>query len=374
MTKTLVVTNDFPPRAGGIQSYVHAFVSTLPPEDVVVLTSKWRGWEDYDKAQPFAVHRHDTKVLLPTPAVAKHAARLANEHGATAVWFGAMAPLGQLAKRLKRDTGITRAIASTHGHEVGWSALPAARQSMKAIAKHLDAVTYISEYTRTKLAPVIGDRTQLVRMPGGVDVELFNPGIDGSTVRQRHGLDGKKVIVCVSRLMPRKGQDTLIEVMPEVLDRVPDAALLIVGGGPSKDRLKKLAAASRVSDRIVVTGTVPWEELPAHYRAGDVFAMPCRTRLGGIDIEGLGLVYLEASASGLPVIAGDSGGAPDAVREGITGTVVPGEDKLRLVRELVGLLNDPQRAGELGAAGRAWVESDWTWSSLGTTLSELLRG
>ena len=374
MTKTLIITNDFPPRAGGIQSYVHSFAMQLPAEDVVVLTSRWRGWEAFDAVQPFPVHRHSTKVLLPTPEVAKLATRLAREHGCTAVWFGAMAPLAALAKGLKRSTLITRAVASTHGHEVGWVAMPGGRQGIKELAKHLDAVTYISEYTRSRLAPVIGAKTELVRMPGGVDVEMFSPEVDGGPVRERLGLTGRPVVVCVSRLMPRKGQDTLIEALPRLRELVPGSALLIVGGGPSRERLQRLGERLGVAADVVFTGGIALEQLPQHYRAGDVFAMPCRTRLHGIDVEGLGLVYLEASASGLPVIAGNSGGAPDAVLGSVTGEVIDAGNLDALVETLARLLTDPQLAGRLGAAGREWVEREWTWASLATTLEGLLRG
>ena len=145
-------------------------------------------------------------------------------------------------------------------------------------------------------------------------------------VRARLGLTDRPVVVCVSRLVPRKGQDTLIRALPEIRRRVPDAALLIVGGGPYRATLEKLARQTGVERDVVFTGSVPSAELPAHYAAGDVYAMPCRTRNRGLDVEGLGIVYLEASATGLPVVAGDSGGAPDAVREGETGYVVRGRD------------------------------------------------
>ncbi len=156
------------------------------------------------------------------------------------------------------------------------------------------------------------------------------------------------MIVCVSRLVPRKGQDILIRAMPVVRRRLPDAALLLVGSGPHQSTLEGLAAEFGVAPHVVFTGPVPWSELPAHYAAGDVFAMPCRTRRGGLDVEGLGIVYLEASATGLPVVAGDSGGAPDAVREGETGFVVGGRDVGAVADRLVTLLADPALAAPDG--------------------------
>lgn len=180
------------------------------------------------------------------------------------------------------------------------------------------------------------------------------------------------MVVCVSRLVPRKGQDTLIGAMPRILAALPDAVLLIVGGGPYEADLRALATSTGVADSVVFTGAVPWSELPAHYGAGDVFAMPCRTRRGGLDVEGLGIVYLEASATGLPVVAGDSGGAPDAVLHGETGWVVPGGDPAQAADRIVVLLQDPALRARMGERGRAWVEEKWRWDLLAERLRELL--
>ncbi len=173
---------------------------------------------------------------------------------------------------------------------------------------------------------------------------------------------------------PRKGQDTLLRAWPAVLEQVPDAALLIVGGGPYAKALHQLAERTGLSGSVTFTGPVPQAELPAHYAAGDVFAMPCRTRRGGLDVEGLGIVYLEASAAGLPVVGGDSGGAPDAILEGETGYVVGGRDVRALSDRLIALLQDPAGARAMGEKGRAWVERDWNWDLIATRLRALIDG
>ncbi len=374
MPRTLLVTNDFPPRPGGIQQFVHNLALRQPAGSVVVYASTWRGADKFDADQPFEVVRESTGVLLPTPAVARRAARLAREHDCDTVWFGAAAPLGLLAAGLRRRAGIRRAVAQTHGHEVGWAALPGARRLLRRIGDGIDVVTYLGEYTRVRLDRVLHGRTDLHRLAPGVDVDAYHPGVDGGTVRARHGLGDRPVVVCVSRLVPRKGQDTLIRALPQVRRRVPDAVLLVVGGGPYRPTLHRLAREAGVESAVVFTGSVPWEELPAHYAAGDVYAMPCRTRNRGLDVEGLGIVYLEASATGLPVIAGDSGGAPDAVREGETGHVVDGRDPARLADRLVELLADPVRARRMGAAGRTWVEREWRWETQAARMAALLRG
>jgi phosphatidylinositol alpha-1,6-mannosyltransferase len=369
---TLLVTNDFPPRPGGIQQFVHNLAVRLPKGSLVVYCSKHPGWEEFDAEQPFDVVREDTSVLLPTPAVARRAARIADEYECDAVWFGAAAPLGLLATGLKERTGIRRAVALTHGHEAGWAALPGARNLLRRVARGTDVVTYLGEYFRIRLDRAIGELTTLEQLAPGVDTDVFSPSASGEAVRVRHGLVGRPVIVCVSRLVSRKGQDTLIRALPLVRRRVPDAALLLVSGGPYRSTLEGLARETGVAPHVVFTGTVPWAELPDYYAAGNVFAMPCRTRRGGLDVEGLGIVYLEASAVGLPVVAGDSGGAPDAVREGETGYVVSGRDVPALAEKLVALLGNPTLAERFGSAGRAWVEESWRWDTQADRLDALL--
>jgi phosphatidylinositol alpha-1,6-mannosyltransferase len=371
--RTLVVTNDFPPRAGGIQKFVHSLSLRQPAGSVVVYAPAFAGAAEFDAQQPFPVVRHPTGLMLPVPGVLRRAREIARAEGCTAVWFGAAAPLGLLAPGLRR-AGVHRFVASTHGHEVGWAALPGARQLLGRIGSAVDVVTYLGEYTRSRLAPVLGPRPALAQLPPGVDTDMFAPAADGAAVRRRHGLGDRPTVVCVSRLVPRKGQDMLIRALPLVRERVPGTALLIVGGGRDLGRLRRLAAGAGVSADVVFTGAVPWRELPAHFAAGHVFAMPCRTRRGGLDVEGLGLVYLEASSTGLPVVAGRSGGAPDAVLEGETGYLVDGRSLPPLVDRLTQLLTDRDGARAMGEKGRAWVERDWRWDVISTRLHRLLHG
>ncbi len=373
MSRTLLITNDFPPRPGGIQQFVHNLALRQPPGSVVVYASTWKGAAKFDADQPFDVVRENTSVLLPTPGVARRAARLARAYDCDTVWFGAAAPLGLLATGLRRRAGIARAVAQSHGHEVGWAALPGARGLLRRVARGVDVVTYLGEYQRVRLARAVDGLATLRRLAPGVDVDAYSPAVDGSAVRARYGLTGRPVVVCVSRLVPRKGQDALIRALPAIHRRVPDAALLVVSGGPYRSALERLAREAGVARDVAFTGSVPWEELPAHYAAGDVFAMPCRTRRRGLDVEGLGIVYLEASATGLPVVAGDSGGAPDAVRDGETGYVVSGRDLAAIADRVATLLGDADLARRMGAAGRAWVEAEWRWQAQAERMRALLR-
>ncbi|MEU8581831.1 glycosyltransferase family 4 protein [Streptomyces abikoensis] len=380
MDKTLIVTNDFPPRPGGIQAFLHNMALRLDPASIVVYASTWKRSEEgreatarFDAEQPFPVVRDRTTMLLPTPRVTRRAAELLREHGCTSVWFGAAAPLGLMAPALRR-AGARRLVATTHGHEAAWAQLPGSRQLLRRIGEGVDTITYLGEYTRSRIASALTDEAaaRMTQLPPGVDEKTFHPASGGAETRARLGLADRPVVVCVSRLVPRKGQDTLIEAMPRILAAVPDTVLLIVGGGPYSDDLRELAAKTGVAHAVRFTGPVPWEELPAHYGAGDVFAMPCRTRRGGLDVEGLGIVYLEASATGLPVVGGDSGGAPDAVLEGETGYVVHGGSAEEAADRIVTLLNDPELRRRMGERGRAWVEERWRWDLLAERLKELL--
>jgi phosphatidylinositol alpha-1,6-mannosyltransferase len=372
MNTTLVVTNDFPPRQGGIQTFVAALLERRPPESLVVLASRSPGWEAYDAALPYPVVRRPTGMLLPTRATARAAVDLARRHGCDTAFFGAAAPLGLLAPAL-REAGIGRLVGATHGHETGWVALPGARQLLRRIAGGLDVLTYISEYTRSRLEPALGGRARLAQLSPGVDVDLFTPGADGKAVRERYRLGDAPVVVCVSRLVARKGQDVLVAGWPRVLERHPDARLLLVGGGPDEASLRRAVGRLGLGGSVVLTGPVPPAQLPGHYAAGDVFAMPSRTRRGGLDVEGLGMVYLEAAACGLPVVAGTSGGAPEAVQDGVTGQVVEPRSAEAVADAISGLLADPDRARAMGAAGRAWVERRWSWTTIAQTFATLLE-
>ncbi|HZC72019.1 MAG TPA: glycosyltransferase family 4 protein [Jatrophihabitans sp.] len=369
--RTLIVTNDFPPRQGGIQSFVYGLAIRQPPGSVVVYASDYPGAAAFDAAQPFPVLRHPSRLLVPTPAARRRTVAALREFECTAVWFGAAAPLGLLAPAL-RSAGAQRIVATTHGHEAGWAVLPGARQALRRIGAGCDVVTYLGEYFRRRLESTAGRGAELVQLTPGVDTELFRPDVDGTAVRERYRLAGRPVVVCVSRLVPRKGQDTLIHALPSVRRQVRDATLLFVGAGRYREELERLAGSVDVTDSVVFTGAVAHDELPAHFAAGDVFAMPCRTRRAGLDVEGLGIVFLEASATGLPIVVGDSGGAPDAVRDGETGFVVDGRDVGAVADRLIRLLDDAALRKQMGAAGRAWVEREWRWDVLADRLHALL--
>jgi len=251
--RTLVVTNDFPPRPGGIQAYVHALARHQPEGEVVVYAPGWRGATAFDAAQPFPVVRHPGTLLLPVPDVLARVRAVARAEGCDRVWFGAAAPLALLAEPLRRAGLADRAVASTHGHEIGWARLPVARRALRRIGDTVDVATALTAYTRDRVAGALGPRARVELLPPGVDADVFSPDVDGGAVRRRHGLGGRPVVVCASRLVPRKGQDVLVRVLPALQRRVPGAALLLVGGGPSAEALRRAARRAGVERDVVLT-------------------------------------------------------------------------------------------------------------------------
>ncbi|WP_031467684.1 glycosyltransferase family 4 protein [Sciscionella sediminilitoris] len=368
-TRTLLVTNDFPPALGGIQSYVDELARRLDPASLVVLGPHAEDAAEHDARLPFPVVRH-TGMLLPTRPVLHTARRLLAEHDCRAVWFGAAAPLGLLAAPLRR-AGARRIVASTHGHEVGWSMLPGARSVLRRIGEHTDAVTFVSHYTRSRIASAFGPATGFEYLPPAVDTARFRPDpLAGKRIRLRLGLGEQRVVLCLSRLVPRKGVDTLLAALPGVLAAAPDTVLLVAGTGRDTPRLRGLADRAGLGDRVVFAGAVPQSELADWYNAADVFAMPCRTRGLGLDVEGFGMVFLEAAACGIPVVAGNSGGAPESVRTGETGFTVDGRDTGAVTRAVLRALE----ARGMGAAGRERVLEHWSWEQRARRLAELLEG
>ena len=373
--RVLLVTNDFPPTIGGIQSYLRDFISTLPPQDVVVFasTQDTAAAADWDDQAAYRVYRWPRRVMLPTPTTARRMQQIIRAENIDVVWFGAAAPLALMA-RAARAAGARRIIASTHGHEVGWSMLPGARQVLRVIGRYCDVITYISDYTLSRFRAAFGEPT-FEWLPSGVDSHRFSPlsAVQRQAVRSQLGWRiGGHYVVCISRLVPRKGQDQLVRLWPDVLTHFPDATLVIVGGGSRRftARLRRLAG-NLAGDRIVFTGRVGEEHMSRMLHAADVFAMPCRTRGGGLDVEGLGIVYLEAQAAGIPVIAGNSGGAPETVTPE-SGIVVDGRSQQDILAALITLLSDPKCRCDMGRRGRSLVEQSWTWERMGARLRRIL--
>ena len=374
--KTLFVTNDFGPRAGGIETFIIGLIERLPKSSIIVYTSAQEDTSAYDAdwLSNFGVEviRDKSKILLPTPRVNRAVARIVKERTIKTIAFGAAAPLGWMSSTL-RKAGAERIVALTHGHEVWWAKVFPFNLMMRRIGSTTDCLTYLGEFTRTAISKALTTKSAsaMQKIAPGIDIEHFKAA-DASALRHSLGLTEKKVIVSVGRLVHRKGQDFLIESMPQILKQVPDAHLLLVGQGPYREHLEKLVRKHSIEKNVSFIGRIQYKDLPGYICVGDIFAMPSRSRFAGLEVEGLGIVYLEASACGLPVIAGESGGAPDAVIEGVTGFVVDGTNTEQIAKRAIQLLLDEKLRISMGSAGRAWIEKEWRWQIWAGKFSDLL--
>jgi phosphatidylinositol alpha-1,6-mannosyltransferase len=375
--KILCITNDFGPRAGGIETFVMGLIERLPASRVIVYTSAQDNTEPYDRKwlEDFGVEvvRDKAKILLPTPGVAYCVNALVRERNVSTVFFGAAAPLGLLSKGLRR-AGVKHIVALTHGHEVWWSKVWPFTLAMKIISRQVNHLTYLGEFTRSAIAQSISKSAgqSMVKIAPGIDTDHFYPQ-DATHLRSELGLVHKKVIVSVGRLVHRKGQDVLIEAMPTIIEQVPEAHLLMIGEGPYRSYLETRVKSLGIQESVTFIGRIQYADLPEYICVGDIFVMPSRSRLAGLEVEGLGIVYLEASACGLPVIAGNSGGAPDAVLHGETGLVVDGTRKADVAAATVELLLDSKRSKAMGARGREWIIQEWRWEIWSERFTKLLK-
>ena len=373
---TLFITNDFGPRAGGIETFVHGLIERLPKGSVIVYTSAQANAQTFDSEwllkYGVEVIRDRSKILLPTPRVIKACQKLISNRKLSKVAFGAAAPLAMMARAM-RSAGAKKIVALTHGHEVWWAKVPPFSFAIRYMSKNIDVITYLGDYTRGEISKALSeaDASKLVQIAPGIDVDHFVP-TDSSNLRAELGLTDKSVIISVGRLVHRKGQDKLISALPEIKTSVPNVHLVLVGVGPHQDYLEKLALKLNVSDCVTFIGRINYAELPKYICLGDIFAMPSRSRFFGLEVEGLGIVYLEASACGLPVVGGKSGGAPDAVLVGETGMVVDGTNSSEIADACIELLNNPELCALMGANGRAWIIENWRWEIWATRYAALL--
>jgi phosphatidylinositol alpha-1,6-mannosyltransferase len=374
--KTLCITNDFGPRAGGIETFVIGLIERMPRDSVVVYTSNQGDTSAYDRnwLEKYGVEviRDKRKVLLPTFRVGKQARKVLHDRGIKRVFFGAAAPLALLSHGL-RKAGATRIVALTHGHEVWWAKVWPFNWLLRRIGNGVDVLTYLGSFTQRAISRSLstGAKEAMVRIAPGIDTSHFAPDAKSSQLKRELELEGKRVIVSVGRLVHRKGQDTLVESLPRILESYPDAHLLFVGVGPHLQYIHKRAVQLGVLGSISFVGRVQYQELPRFISVGEIFAMPSRSRLAGLEVEGLGIVYLEASACGLPVVGGLSGGAPDALLEGVTGFAVDGLIPDCVSEAIIKLLDDPEMGKRMGSRGRQWIVDEWEWQHWSKRFNQL---
>jgi phosphatidylinositol alpha-1,6-mannosyltransferase len=372
---SLLVTNDFPPKVGGIQSYLWELWRRLPAEQVTVLASRYPGDREFDGRQGFRIERAKEWWLLPTPDLARRIDALAVEVGADVILLDPVFPLAALGPRLH----AAPVVVVVHGAELSVPArLPGASLVVRRALRHASGVVAAGGFPAGEAARATGGARPTLVIPPGVDVTRFHPPADvtgratARALRARLGLGGDgPVVVGASRLVRRKGFDTLLDAVARLDD---DVALVLVGAGRDRPRLERRAVARGVDHRVRFLGRVPDGELVEVLGAADVFAMLCRDRWGGLEYEGFGIVFVEAAACGVPSVAGRSGGSAEAVLDGETGFVVAGGDVGAAVEALGGLLADPARRAAMGAAARARVEAELSYDRLAERLRPLACG
>jgi phosphatidylinositol alpha-1,6-mannosyltransferase len=368
----LLVTNDFPPKVGGIQTYLWELWRRLPPEGVHVMTTRHPGAVEWDRAQPFAVTRARQPVLLPTPALARAIRALAAEVGASLVVLDPALPVGFLGPLL----GLPFAVV-LHGAEVTVPGrLPGSRALLSRVLRGATGIVAAGRYPAAEAARAVGsDPGDVVIVPPGVDLDRFRP-LDESerlAARVRLGLPPVgPLVVCASRLVPRKGMDVLIEAATRLIPHHPDLTIAIAGAGRDRSRLRVLAGRHAVPVHFL--GRVDDADLAALDAAADVFAMICRDRWGGLEQEGFGIVFLEAAACGVPQVAGASGGADEAVEDGVTGLVVRRpRDADEVAIALATLLDDTDLRDRMGTAARQRAAEQFSWDGLAARLGAALQ-
>jgi len=362
----LLVTNDFPPKVGGIQSYLWELWRRLPADDIAVHTTPHAGAPVFDADQAFVVTRSREPVLLPTPTVVRRVRNLAERQGAELVVWDPALPVGHAGRRVGRPYAVV-----LHGSEVTVPGrLPVARSMLARVLRGASLVICAGNYPAGEAERAAGCTLPTVVVPPGVDTDRFRPldEAERASVRRELGLPvDAPLVVSVSRLVPRKGMDTLIRAAARLGRTEPDLVVAIAGSGRDRRRLEGLVASTGAPVRLL--GRVPEELLPGLYGAGDVFAMLCRSRWGGLEQEGFGIVFLEAAAAGVPQVAGESGGAAEAVAHERTGLVMGRPDAVeRVARTLSDLLGDERRRAEMGREARRRAEAEFSYDVLARRL------
>ncbi len=366
MRRHLLVTNDFPPKVGGIQSYLWELWRRLPADDIAVHTTPHAGAPVFDADQAFVVTRSREPVLLPTPTVVRRVRNLAERQGAELVVWDPALPVGHAGRRVGRPYAVV-----LHGSEVTVPGrLPVARSMLARVLRGASLVICAGNYPAGEAERAAGCTLPTVVVPPGVDTDRFRPldEAERASVRRELGLPvDAPLVVSVSRLVPRKGMDTLIRAAARLGRTEPDLVVAIAGSGRDRRRLEGLVASTGAPVRLL--GRVPEELLPGLYGAGDVFAMLCRSRWGGLEQEGFGIVFLEAAAAGVPQVAGESGGAAEAVAHERTGLVLGRPDAVEQVaRTLSDLLGDRERRTEMGREARRRAEAEFSYDVLARRL------
>lgn len=373
--RSLFITQDFPPRIGGAQSYYWGVMQTLPPEDLVIVAPHHPEAEAFDATHPYRVVRTSRSILVPTPRLLARALDLAREHRAEIIQFGHPLPTGLLGPAVSRRTGLPYVVFLGGAELTLPAAVPGVGRALRHVLGHASLLLAVSSYTANQASRQVEGRVRAAVLRPSLDMERFAPSSQPQTAsaRERLGIRGP-LIVCVGRLVPRKGQDRLIDALALLAPEFPDLELALVGGGRLGVSLQRRARWRGVADRVHLLGPLGHPELAKWFAAADLFASPCRTRWGGLEVEGFGLVFAEAALAGLPVMAGRSGGAVEAVVAGDTGLVVNGSSPEEVARGLARLLRLKERdRRRMGRWGRELALGRHDPAAVGLRYRQLLR-
>ncbi len=369
--KHLLVTNDFPPKVGGIQNLLWEWWKRLPPDSFAVLTSPYAGAEAFDAAQPFEIRRVREPWLLPHPLMVRRINNMARDIGADFVVLDPAVPLGIVGPRLELPYMVV-----LHGAEVTVPGrLPLSRLVLSRVLRNASHIIAAGEYPAAEARRASGSSLPITVIPPGVDTQRFRPldAVERAAARREFGVSpDAELVVGVSRLVPRKGFDTLIRASAALRSSRPNLQILIGGSGRDADRLQKLITQLHAPVRML--GRVSNEQLPLLYGCADLSAMLCRSRWGGLEQEGFGIVFSEAASCGVAQIAGQSGGAADAVVDGVTGVVVQEPSNVALVASAINdLLEDGALRRSMGDASRERALQVFDYDVLTNALATVLR-
>lgn len=386
MKKLLIATIEFPPQKGGIANYLAGLAGVLPANGVAVLAPKHAGAENFDSRQSYKICRKNliSRMSFVWPKwlpMIWHLWRAARREKTEAILVGQVLPVGTAALMVKRFLG-TPYFVSCHGMDILTAAgSPRKKKLLNKILEQASGIITNSEFTKNELLKLAVPENKITVIYPCPHTKGFGVGARPSEVpgiapekvleiKNRLGLADKKIILTVSRLMERKGHDKVIEAMPKILARVPNAIYVIVGGGPEKEKLQSLSSKLQVENNILFTGEISEEKKTAFYQLCDVFVMTPRQI--GADVEGFGTVYLEANQFSKPVVAGRSGGVAEAVVDGVTGLIVDPENINQIAEAAIKILTDKNLAEKFGAAGKERVEKKFRWEIQAAKVEKML--
>ena len=363
--RILLVTNDFPPKVGGIQTYCYELAKNLTSlgEEVTVLAPGVEGDLEFDKRQDFKIIRLKKKISLYFTFFStlrrERIEKILVAHRAN---YARLASWADIHLKIPYDIIV-------YGGEI---LLSRRRKSIRKNFARAGKIITISNFTKERLIEIGIPEKKIVIIHPGVDPIKFNPQLDSSSIKKKHNIEGKRIILTVSHLVKRKGHHNVLRALPQVLEKVPNIVYLIVGEGEEEENLKGIVRDLKLKERVIFVGEVKEKEIPLYYAACDIFIMPSYEIEKKGDVEGFGIAYLEASACGKPVVGGKSGGVPDAVIDGETGLLINPLDIDQIAQSLVKLLTNPELARRLGGKGRGRLEKELNWGKIAQEIREII--